>query len=105
MPATSAPDGSPKKYPGAYRDPMQRLLCLEPKFPAEAESQAAEICALMEKAAADHVDHIVFGAVEIHPMVLNVLTSKGYIVRDVTHIGPNGLQTLGWSSTKKYLIK
>lgn len=90
---------------GVYSYKMDRLQSLEPKIPAEAESQAAEICALMEKAAADRVDHILFGAVEIHPLVAHVLTLKGYAIEDVTNVGPDGRRTLGWSSIKTYLIK
>lgn len=63
---------------------MDRLLTLQPKVSVTANSQAEAVCSLLEKAHTERASHAVFSAAEgMHPLVMQVLVSKGYVVEEM----------------------
>jgi hypothetical protein len=63
---------------------MDMLVQLLPVTSELANSQAREILDLFSKAVQQGHREVFFHAVEIHPLVQHTLTSKGYIVEDIT---------------------
>jgi hypothetical protein len=63
---------------------MDRLCNLQQKVSPEANAQAAAVCDLMEKAHKERASEVTFStAGGMHPLVLHVLTAKGYRVDEI----------------------
>ena len=90
---------------------MDKLINLTPVLTNEANEEAEAIYKLMQEAGLaklknkqTSIIYITKPNKRIHPLVLHVLTSKGYIIDDVTYKQPNGITSFNYSSCTKYSI-
>lgn len=86
---------------------MDRLLSLSLVVSQEANAQALEICNLMDEAIKQNKTSILFTTQnhkKIHPLVAHVLTSKGYVIEDITYKLPNNTMSFAYSPCTRYSI-
>ena len=86
---------------------MERLHSLAPIITPHMHSQAEEIYKLMEEAIKENKTSIVYHTQpnkKLHPYIINLLISKGYLVDDITNILPNGMVSYVAKVNKSYSI-
>lgn len=86
---------------------MDRLLSLSLIVSPEANAQAVEICQLMDEAIQQNKTSILYTTQnhkKIHPLVAHVLTSKGYIIEDITYKLASNVMSFTYSSSTRYTI-
>lgn len=77
---------------------MERLMALQPIHSPEANKQSEEILSLMANSASENKDFaIYYPGKELHPLVIFVLTSKGYRIEDITLKNSDGSVVFGAS--------
>ena len=79
---------------------MDKLQSLQPQVSCEANGQANDIYLLMQEAIHLKKDSITFSLTppkKLHPLVIQVLTKKGYIIDDISN-------KFGYSLTTTYNI-
>lgn len=75
---------------------MDKLNTLQSHVSFEANGQAEDIYRLMQEAILLKKDSITFSITppkKLHPLVIHILTSKGYIIDDITHKSGYSLTT------------
>lgn len=86
---------------------MEKLHALAPIITPHMHSQADEIAKLMEDAAKTNKTSITYHTQpnkKLHPYIINLLISKGYVIEDVTNILPNGMTSYAPKVNKSYSI-
>lgn len=86
---------------------MEKLHALTPIITPHMQSQAEEICRLMDEAIKTNKQSITFHTQpnkKLHPYIINLLISKGYVVEDVTNVLPNGMTSFVAKVNKSYSI-
>lgn len=86
---------------------MEKLHSLTPIITPHMHSQAEEIYKLMEEAIKENKTSIVYHTQpnkKLHPYIINLLISKGYLVDDITNILPNGMVSYVAKVNKSYSI-
>lgn len=82
-------------------------MALHPVITPDMHAQAAEIAKLMDEAVQTKQSSITYHTQpnkKLHPFIIQLLTSKGYIVEDVTHTLPNGQTSFVARVNKSYTI-
>ena len=84
---------------------MEQLMSLNPIVSPEAEKQAGEICKLIVTAISQNANaqYVEYTSIDktLHPLVVHVLTTKGYKVEAKT-VSPGQLQLFGYSPNNYY---
>lgn len=86
---------------------MEKLHSLTPIITPHMHSQAEEIYKLMEEAIKENKTSIVYHTQpnkKLHPYIIHLLISKGYLVDDITNILPNGMVSYVAKVNKSYSI-
>lgn len=70
---------------------MEKLMGLSTVITPDTQAQANDIYKHMEQAYKENKNEVLFTMQKpLHPMIIQLLNNKGYIVEDVTNKLPNG---------------